>query len=147
MGILKFFWYSPSSGLIPHGSLCVDRHSGFYFDPMMTCDNMFSWGQGLGFQTLARLPNTGSCKFSCQFRRSSVARSWGSWLVYQTQGHSSSCVSSEDPVILFSLSPASLTQKYLQRCKMINVMRPVGHKGPFEGPCQYLQSFRCGSFL
>ena len=98
MGILKFFWYSPSSGLIPHGSLCVDRHSGFYFDPMMTCDNMFSWGQGLGVQTLARLPNTGSCKFSCQFRRSSVARSWGSWLVYQTQGHSSSCVSSEDPV-------------------------------------------------
>ena len=71
MGILKFFWYSSSCGLIPHWSLCVDRHSAFYFDPMITYDNIFSWGQGLGVQTLARLPNTGSCKFLCQFRRSS----------------------------------------------------------------------------
>ena len=117
MGILKFFWYSSSCGLIPHWSLCVDRHSAFYFDPMITYDNIFSWGQGLGVQTLAILPNTGSCKFLCQFR---------------------------DPVILFALCPVSLTQKYLQRCKMINGMRPVGHKDQFEGPCQYLQSFRYG---
>ena len=66
------------------------------------------------------------------------------WLYYQTQGHASSCVSSEDPVILFALCPVSLTQKYLRRCKMINGMRPVGHKDQFEGPCQYLQSFRYG---
>lgn len=71
MGILTFLWCSSSCGLIPYWSLCVDRHSGFYFDPVTTSDNVFSWGQGLGVQTLARLPNTGSCKFLCQFRRSS----------------------------------------------------------------------------